>query len=280
MAARHLLDQGYRSFAFCGYSSMFWSGERRDGFVEEIRDAGFEPHVLELAAPSSKALARSEVRLRRWLRELPKPCGLFAVIDVRALEIAELCALEGIALPDEMGLLGMNNDQLLCELGPTPLSSVAINAEGAGFQAAQALDRAMRDGGVSMQPAPVLVHATHIEARASTDFSRFEDPALVKAMRFIRANARSPLTVSQVALASGVSRRSLEEKFRQRLPHSIYEEISRSRAEEFATLLRESNLSITEIADWLGFSGSEHVGRFFKSRTGYSPREYRELHRA
>lgn len=278
MAAKHLIECGFERFAFCGYRGMFWSDERFAGFAEALMASGFSVTRLDPPGIQGGGYEREEKTILEWLHSLPKPVGIFAAIDVRAWQIAGLCATEGIAVPDDVGILGMDNDELLCATASVPLSSVAITARLAGHEAARRLDRIMRGNASRNDAADVVVKPTHVEARLSTDFVNIGDPALVKALRFIRSNPQTALQVEQVARAAGISRRALEKRFRARLDRPVSAEIRRVRVEAFSRMLRESNRSIAEIADQLGFPGPEHVSRFFKAETGLSPLTYRRRH--
>jgi LacI family transcriptional regulator len=275
MAAEHCLERGFQHFAFCGHPEMFWSVQRGDGFCSELEESGHR--VLRFNVTTGTGYIKGEERLKTWLRRLPKPCVVFAAIDSRALQIGELCSLMGIAVPEEVAIIGVNNDSLLCSLAPTPITSVAISAEKAGREAAEALDGLMRSRRSRSRYPRIVVRPTHVEARASTDFRFGRDPVVVKALEMIRQSADGKLDVATVARLSGVSRRTIEIRFQQVLSRSVYKEIRRSRVEVFSRLLRESNLTISEIGDRLGFPSPAHVARVFRDETGMSPSEYRRL---
>jgi LacI family transcriptional regulator len=275
LAARHLLDCGFPHFAYCGYSGMFWSEGRWRGFEEELAAHGHVPSRLDTPPLSWRGHRRSEQVLLKWLRGLPKPCGIMAAIDVRAWQLGELCATAGLPVPDAVGIVGVDNDELLCTTTTVPLSSVALGARAAGAEAARSLDRIVRGAAAPGAGGPVRVRPTHVEARLSTDFLNVGDPVLVRALRFIRGGAQAPMDVGSVARHAGVSRRRLEKRFREKLDRPVLSEIRRVRAEAFARMLRETNLPVGGIADRLGFPGPEHVSRFFRSETGLSPTGYR-----
>lgn len=279
MAAEHLVDCGFRHFAFCGYRDMFWSDDRYRGFERALSRFGHCPSRLDPPRARGRGYQHGDKEILKWLGGLPRPVGVFAAIDARAVQMAELCSTAGVGVPDQVGLVGVNNDDLLCTTAPFPLSSVALTARQAGYEAARALDmqlRASRNG--RKRNAGIVVRPTHVEGRMSTDFLNIDDAVLVRALRFIRSNASQPVRVEEVARSAGVSRRALEERFRSLLGRPVAAEIRRVRVEAFARLLRESNLAVGEIADKLGFPGSEHVSRFFKAKTGMSPLEYRRSH--
>jgi LacI family transcriptional regulator len=278
MAARHLLELGFRHFAFCGYEGMFWSRERGAGFQSGLRQAGHHAEFFPARRRAQETHAEEEARLTAWLRSLPGPAGVFAALDMRAWQLAELCAAAGLEVPGRIGLIGVNNDDLLCGLSPFPLSSVALSAQRAGFEAARLLDDKIRGRG-SRRSRNVVVHPVHVQPRASTDLLEVGDAPLVKALRFIRRQRERPMGVAEVAAAAGISRRALEKRFHARFRRTVLSEIHRIRGETFATLLRETDLSVAAIAERMGFRGAEHVARFFRRHCGLTPLHYRRLER-
>lgn len=272
VAAEHLLQSGFRQFAFCGYQDMFWSNDRLAGFKERLREEGFVPDVY---AGKASSPSDEKIRLLIWLNKLPLPTGIMACADERGRELVELCVSSGIRVPDGIGVIGVDDDELLCDLAPVPLSSVANTAEQCGFEAVKRIIQLLeRRKGASLKP-DIVVEPSGCAGRLSTDFINTEDLALAKAVRFIREHAREPAGVADVAQACGLSRRVLEKRFRKNLGISIYAEIRRVRVDLFARLLLESNRTVAEISEQLRFEGIEHVSRYFKAQTGMTPREYR-----
>jgi LacI family transcriptional regulator len=281
LGAEHLLGCGFKQFAYCGYArtpleSAQWADTRRKCFAAKIREAGFAPPVSFMLSMDARDWAREQDAGIEWLRSLPKPVGLMACNDDCGQRVMALCKLAGLAVPDEVGLIGADNDEVVCGLMDPPMSSIAINFERAGYEAASALDNLMRgDPGV---PPRITAAPTHVVARRSTDFVAAEDPHLRKALVFIRDHARAALSVDEVALASGLSRRSLEKAFRATLGRSILEEIRRSRTDQIARLLVETDLSVAQIADVLGFADVQHVARYFRAAKGISPMAFRNAY--
>jgi len=271
LAAEYLIRCGFRQFAFCGYKGMFWSTDRLTGFRERLNEAGFVPEVYlgtEISPVDEK------VRLLIWLNNLPFPTGIMACADERGRELIELCVSCGLRVPDEVGIIGVDDDQLLCDLSPVPLTSIANTAERGGFEAIKRIMQMLRAGKRSLKP-DIVVEPSYCVGRLSTDFINTEDPALAKAIRFIREQVRRSIRVEDVAKASGLSRRVLEKRFKRNLGASVYAEIRRTKVELFSRLLLESNRTVAEISEQLGFDGIEHVSRYFKAQTGMTPREYR-----
>jgi len=277
MAAAHLLGCGFRHFGFCGYRNTSWSAARRDVFALKIRQAGFEARIHEVL-PDKIAQPEKKVResIVRWLRSAPRPIGLMACNDDLGKEVVEACRQAGLGVPDDVAIIGADNDEVVCGLSNPPLSSVAINFERAGYEAAGVLDRLMR--GARRVPARIMVRASHVVPRQSTDILAVEDAGLAKALRFIRDHARSGATVAEAARAAGLSRRVLEKRFREYLKHSALEEIRQVRTDQIARMLVETELPVSQIAETLGFEDVQHVARYFRAGKGLSPLAYRKTH--
>jgi LacI family transcriptional regulator len=281
LAAEHLLACGFKHFAYCGCRASFeedipWSELRRQSFAGRIRQAGWSCQDFPVPQSSDdSSWLRERGLMARWLQSLPKPLGLMAANDDRARQVVEACTVAGILVPSEMGVIGVDNDEVVCGLSDPPLSSVAVNFDRAGYEAAGALDCLMSDKG--SVPARIVVQATHVVVRRSTDVVAVEDQSVAKALRFIRANAEGgELNVSEVARGSGVSRRLLEKRFRHELGCSVLNEIRRVRTDKIAQLLVETHLPVREIADALGFADIQHFARYFRASKNMTPLAYRK----
>jgi LacI family transcriptional regulator len=281
MAAEHLLACGFKQFAYCGIcldadKDVSWSQLRRESFSNRIQKAGFECCDFSLPQPSeSSSWLEERGAMSRWLQSLPKPLGLMACNDDRARQVVEACELAGVSVPGQLGIVGVDNDDVVCGLSDPPLSSVAVNFDRAGYEAAGALDCLM--SGKSPVPARIVVRATHMVVRRSTDFVAVEDDNVGKALRFIRAHAGGgELNVGAVARSAGVSRRSLEKRFRRELGYSVLKEIRRVRTDKIAQLLVETQMPVCEIAEQLGFEDIQHFARYFRSAKNMSPLAYRK----
>jgi len=269
--AEHLIQAGFRQFAFCGYSRQFWSEERQIGFVERLRAEGFDANVYQarLATPIEE-----EADLLEWLRTLPKPAGVMACVDERGRKLIEICTATGLRVPDELGILGVDDDELLCELTPVPLSSISNNGERIGFDAAACLHRMICSPEVSVDEPALMVLPTGCTARQSTDFVNEEDPAFAAAVRYIRDHVCDALRADEVAAAVNMTRRTLERRFATYLGRSIHAEIRRTRIKLFSRLLLDTHWTVAEIATHLNMPDTEHAARYFKAETGMTPREY------
>ena len=282
MAADHLLDCGLRHFAFCGYGktsfeNTTWSDIRRKFFCRRIRAAGFEnPPQYELSGPG-RDWSKDWRPLASWLKALPKPVGVMACNDDCGQRVMEACKLSGLTVPELVGVVGADNDEVVCGLTDPPMSSVAINFERAGYDAAHALNGLMQQSYTG--PSRIIATAAHVIARRSTDFVAAEDSHLAKALRFIRDQGRRcGVSVNEVAGMAGLSRRMLENRFRKLLGRSVLNEIRRVRTEQIARLLVETDLPVAQIADLLGFSDVPHIARYFRAGKGISPLAYRKTY--
>jgi len=274
MAAEHLLNRGFQHFGYCGFDDMQWSETRRKSFKERISENGFETYVYKQPKSIRKRQWQQEQRIMAdWLKSLPKPIGLMACNDDRGQHVAEACKIAQLKVPDDVAIVGVDNDELVCDLADPPLSSIALNVEKGGYQAAELLDKLMK--GEKVESSSITVEPTHVVVRQSTDILAIEDPAVSKAVRFIRENSGKPIQVSEVVLYVAVSRRCLEQRFKIILGRSINKEIKRVRTERISRMLVETDENIGHIALDLGFPGIDHISRYFRAEKGISPQKFR-----
>ena len=277
MAAEHLLERGFRHFGFCGFDDMIWSRQRCESFCARIAEAGFQTDIYK--QPKSRAARewdREEIILMKWLRGLPKPVGVMACNDRRGQHITEACAKAKLEVPYEVAIIGVDNDDHVCDISNPPLSSVALDIEKAGFRACELLEKMM--AGKKLKPQTVVVHPTRVATRQSTNIIAVEDVLVSQALHFIRQNTSSPIQVSDVTRVLKVSRNALNDKFLRVLRRSVYNEIKRVRIDLISQMLLETDLPVSDIAFKLGYSNANHIARYFKQKTGISPLEYRKLH--
>jgi LacI family transcriptional regulator len=277
MAAEHFLDRGFQNFAWCGYDDFVWSRRRAEHFERRLRQAGFEVNLYrQPVARRGRATRNEQNVLADWLLSLPKPVGVMCCNDDRALQVIETCKQVDCDVPDDVAVLGVDNDVLVCDLADPPISSIALDTAGAGYQAARLLDDLMSGGDMTGQVLPV--HPTHIVTRMSTDMLAVTDAEVAAALRFIRRNVHRLLQVDDVVEATNVSRRVLEKRFKAVLRRSVHQEIRRVRVHSIIQLLAGTDLSIAAIARHCGFDGVTHIARYFREETGVSLREYRQRH--
>jgi LacI family transcriptional regulator len=281
MAAKYLLRRGFKQFAYCGFGEMFyWSRERGKGFGERVAQAGFEIHYYEYEQPKSRyphSWEKEQVILVDWLKKLPKPVALMACNDDRSQHVLEACKIAGLHVPEQVAIIGLGNDDLVCDLASPPLSSIALGGEKGGYEAAATLDKLMRGKQVSSQR--IIVPTLYVVTRQSTDILKIDDPYVAQALRFIyRRAGREAIQVNDVLRAVPLSRRTLYERFARVLGRPVHEEIKRVRVDQLARMLVSTNLSISQIASTFGCSDMKNLARYFKQAKGMSPTQYRKHH--
>lgn len=279
MAAEHLLQCGFRNFAYCGHATpaaekIPWSELRKEHFAARLQQAGLSLNTYSIRSTPTQNWPEERNRLAQWLASLPRPVGLMACNDDRGVQVMEACKLAGLSVPDQVGVIGADDDEIVCGLANPPMSSVAINFERAGYESAQALDHLMR--GSRKVSSRITVPATHIVARRSTDIVAIEDVPVAKALRFIRDHARRPVSVEEVSRAAGLSRRALERRLRSETGASILDQIRRARTDQIARLLVETDLPVCQIAEALGFDDVQHVARYFRAVKQMGPLAFRK----
>jgi LacI family transcriptional regulator len=276
MAADHLLSKGLRNFAFCGFDDMFWSRERCEGFCDRIAQRGFTSSVYcQPKMKKDRIWENEKASLKDWLVSLPKPVGLMCCIDERSDHVVEVCKMEGIHIPNEIAVIGVDNDDMICELSTPPLSSVSFNADGIGYQAAKMLDGLMK-GQIHPDQEELVASPNCVVQRQSTDITAVNDPDIIEAISFIRKNAGKPLAVDDVIHMIAIPRRTLERRFLKFTGNSIYKEIQIERQKRIENLLIETNMTIAEIAFFLGFSEPYDLTRFFIRQRKMSPTSFRK----
>ena len=265
LAASHFLERHFTHFAFVGeIHDINWSRERGEAFAACVRRAGHAGQTYgPLSALEKRDWGLERDRLCAWLRALPKPTALFAAMDVRGRQVLDACLTAGLDVPHDVAVLAVDNDELICESTTPPLSSIALDTERMGYEAAQLLDRAMRGKRVLrrvFRTFPPL----HVVPRRSTEAVQISDPVVARALEFIWLNAQNPVGVPEIVRHAGVSRRLLEMRFRRALSRTIQEELQRTRLKRVTMLLTETNLSVSAIAKSCGFATKSYLGRVFR----------------
>ncbi len=277
LAAQHLLDLGHRHFAFCGYSGMRWSRERCQAFCDSVEREGGTVAIYRPRSRSPATWAKEEPHVRRWLEMLPKPIGMLCANDDRAASILETCHILGYGVPEDVSVIGVDDDQYVCELQNPPLSSVRMASDQAGYEAAALLDRMMRgeERGAGQQ---IMAHATGVTARQSTNVLMVRNGDVRKALRFIRENTGRPIRVTDIVRATDLPHRTLNEQFHAELGCSINKHLTRARVAYISRLLTETEMRVHEIAALVGYEDDRHFSRYFKRATGLTPQAYRRKH--
>ncbi|MEM8913960.1 MAG: DNA-binding transcriptional regulator [Planctomycetota bacterium] len=287
MAADHLLAKDFRQFGFCGFEDEAWSRRRQLAFADAVHqrlgdgDAAaakcdvFESRWLEGAASWDV----EQNALADWVTQLPKPCGILACNDLRGQQVLDACDTAGLSVPEEVAVIGVDNDELVCEFARPPLTSIVPDATAVGFEAARQLSEMMqgkRPLGAPTLESQVIVAPRTIQTRLSTDVVAIDHPGVVAALAYIREHACSGLTVDKVLESVDVSRSTLERQVRRYLGRTPQQEIRHVQLKRVRQLLRTTNLSAEQIAHRAGFDHPEYMHYVFKRDLGMTPGQYRQ----
>jgi LacI family transcriptional regulator len=276
MAADHFLQQGFQNFAFYGLEKSEWSKDRELGFRRQLAEAGHSRvHSLTagLDVDDVANWVEFDKRVTGWLRTLPKPVGIFACNDIKSHELALMCRLANISVPEEVALLGVDNDPVICDNSWLSLSSIALPLERLGFEAGAMLDRLMQ--GKRPPKQPILLPPVRVIVRQSTEILAIDVPEVARALRFIRDHAFGAISVRDISRAAAVNRRRLERMFRRQLGRTPHQEIARVRVERAKQLLSSTNLPMPLVAERAGFESARRLTENFRVLTGTSPSAYR-----
>ncbi len=280
MAAGHLRAAGFEHLGYCGLAGSLVSAARAAHLLKQAADGGdgaTSGHVFEDRWRDGQMEIEA---LTRWLGALPKPAGVLAYDDKMGERVLAACRWAGIRVPDEVGVLGVGDDELICELTLPRLSSVALPARRIGRVAAETLERLLT--GKTVGQRWTRVAPLEVISRASTDWLPPARPAVLKAVDFMRAQCHRPIGTDQVAAAAGLPRRTLDRVFCADLGRTVHDYFVELRMQEAKRLLRQTDLPLGEVARKSGYSSLSSFLRMFAARTGRPPREYREhckLHR-
>ena len=278
MAARFFLERSFRNFGFFGFNDVCWSDERCDGFRREIEAAGF--------GDSFYAYRMQEIdmtwyyqrnRLREWLLSIPKPIAIMACDDNQGSNLVEACHSAGIKIPSEVSVIGVDNDEVLCSLGSTTLTSIQVDIEEGGRQAAALVERLVADPAAPMED--VVLKPVKIVGRMSTAAFATGDQQILKALLFIHKNALKKISVSDVMAEAALSRRLLERRFKEVTGKTLYEYITDQKLKYFAEQLEETDEQVINIALSMGENDTKSISRRFKQLFGCTPMEWREKQR-
>jgi len=274
LVAEHFHERGYRQFAAYSLHTEQFFIERVQNFVTTVAAFGGKCALLpEVKSDSAVDWEKSQTRLVAWLKELPKPVGIFAANDQLGVRLLEACQRAGIAVPEEVAVVGAENEETLCTFATPPLTSVTYDGETVGYTAAGMLDALM--GGKKLRRRSVLVAPRGIVVRRSSDEYVINDPLVAHAARLIREGAATGLNVETLCRRMNASRSTLDRRMRAELKRSPKEEILRVRFREVERLLRETDLTIDTIAAQTGFAHSHYLQAAFKQIYGQTPGTYR-----
>ncbi len=274
-AAEHLLERKLLHYGYVREMyNVLWSQRREQAFRRRLARAGFSCQVYEEPPPSVRKWGFEQRRLAKWLRRVPKPIGLLAAMDVRGRQVAEVCQECGLSVPQDVAVLGVDNDELLCELCDPPISSIALDTKLGGYKAAALLDRMMSDR--KWKPKRIRIEPTHVVTRQSTDAFFLSDELVVEAVHFMQHNATHLIQVNDVAAHVGLARRSLEIRFRRAMGYSVHSMITNLRLKNVKALLVDTSLPLRRIASASGFANPSYLCKVFRRKFGVTPHEFRE----
>ncbi|HCC53155.1 MAG TPA: transcriptional regulator [Porphyromonadaceae bacterium] len=274
MAARFFINKGYRHFAYYGFKGSVWSRERADGYKDEIKKHRYPLYTFDDIPREEEEWSYNLVELAQWLEQLPKPIALFACDDQFALRISETCSIYNIKVPDDIAILGVDNDELLCNISNPPLSSITVDATNGGYQAGKLLHQLIKKE--IPHPVNIIVEPLMIENRGSTEKYAVSDKHIRHILNYIANNYVNPISVTDLVKQVPLSRRVLEKKFKIETGDTLYQYIQNYRINEFKRLLLTSDDSLFDIAFRSGFDNYKNISRIFKKYNTLSPSEYRK----
>ena len=276
LAANHLLERNLESFAYCGVPGRTidpWNRERREAFVAHVQEAGGTCSVYTGRHSASHSWEQLQEKLATWLAGLAKPLGLMAANDARARHVLEACRRLQLRVPEDVAVIGVDNDELICNLANPPLTSIVQGTEEIGHTAATLLDGMMSRR--ERKRRHLLVDPVGVVTRESTDLVATEDVVASTALAFIRQRSSEGIQVADVARAADVSRSTLDARFRRVVGRTVHEEIQRSQLNTAQQLLSTTNLSVDDVARRSGFSSAQYMNAVFQRAFGQTPGQYR-----
>lgn len=279
LACAHLAERGFRRFACCGIAGENWSQQRRDAFLAQARATDPSPSLLETSPALQSGIPWEERqnRLARWLQSLPKPVGLLVCSDQLGSDVLEACRRAAISVPDTIAVVGVDNDEPLCEVCQPALSSIWPDHAAVGYQAATLLDQLM--SGHPPPPGPQFIAPKTLIVRQSSDVLAVDDPAVSAALHFIREHACHPITTDEIARHAGTSRSVLQRRFQTHLGQTIHTQIVQARLKRATELITSTDLPLLDIAERCGFQHQEYMGKVIKDRLGRTPGDLRRAAR-
>lgn len=279
MGAEYFIKKGFANFAFYGASNVEWSDERYHGYRDTILETSPDYTISSMRLPQLNLWDYDYQRLSSWLKMLPKPVALFACDDNQAYFISEVCRRimveegdEKVRIPEDIAILGVDNDETICKLSSPNLSSIGQDVVRGGYETAMAIDHLLKDP--STERKDVVVGLTGITTRASTDVFVNSDPVIARVLRIIHERAAQKISVDDIVAQAPMSRRLLELRFRKAMGTSVYDYVLRVRIDKVAQLLRAGK-TVSEAAYEYGFNEIKNLSRAFKRMKGITPTEYR-----
>lgn len=273
-AADFFIGMNFTNYAFIGMKDIIWSDSRYEGYSEQI--------AVTKKVPTHKYYVedfKNEIEsISDWLHSLPKPVALLACNDFMARQVTEVCQLGGIRIPKDISLLGVDNDEFMCNISSPTLSSIKLNFEKHGYEIAKTLFKMVQERKV--WPARIAVEAIGVVERMSTQRKVISDPYIREVVDFISRNYTQEINIGKLTSFIPLSRRAIEMKFKKEMhPHTITSYIMKLRLDHFCNLLETTEMPISVAADKSGFIDSSNFSTVFKKHKGLTPSEYRKMYR-
>jgi LacI family transcriptional regulator len=273
--AEHFFERGFRNFGYLAVpGDKGWERQRKAAFTQIVQKHGFSNLAIRLVSTEPhRNWENEENSLTRWVEGLPKPIGIMANHDTQGVLMVDACRRANLRVPDDVAVVSVDNDPVLCEIAATPLSSLDQNVQRLGFEAAAALDRMMQ--GEKIRAQNYFLEPGEVVSRQSSDTVMVSDLRLANAIRFVRQTAGIGININDVAKAAGMSRRALEKQFRALIGRTPLQEIQEVRFRQIRKLLLETEYTLPRIAELTGIQYHEYLVRFFKKKSGFTPGEFR-----
>lgn len=283
LAMEHLRAKGYRRTAYCGVPGLDFSDARQEAFIR-LHEQVQQTYDLYQGPPgrrkgpsridaSEQYESPEQLALQRWLCDLPKPVGVITCSDRRGRQVLEACVAMGLRVPYDVGVVGVDNDEVICELSDPPLTSVAPHVEAVGYEAARLLDAMMEGQSVEQGEHPIA--PLGVQLRSSTDTTVVQDRELSMIIKYIDAHLDEGVNVAELAHHAALSRSSLERRFREHLGCTPRAYLLRRRVGRIQQLLKNPELKLSEVARRCSFKTTSHMVSLFRTHTGQTPSDYR-----
>jgi LacI family transcriptional regulator len=288
LAAEFFRASGFRHFAFCGYPGLFFSDKRSQAFEAFLKERAIPCFVYSPPGQTSsiRDTTNSEMRGLRyeaaiadWLKTLPRPIAVLACNDTRGQQVLAACLDHGIACPEDVAVMGVDNDDVVCELATPPMTSIVLDLQRQGYAGAARLEQLIRGRNGKKQALARFIAPKGIIERQSTDVIAVDDPVVVRVLRLIRSEAGKGIDVKAVLRQVGLSRSSLEQRFVQQVGRSVKGEIQRTRLQLVENFLRDTHLPLEDITARTGFRTASHLINLFRRLKGVTPGQFRAAHR-
>jgi LacI family transcriptional regulator len=279
MAAEFFIHRGYKRFAYYGFNDTIWMRERGDGFIAEVGKHGLDMHFFNDSEQIVGESGRWEFdagKVKDWLLALPKPIALFACDDFFALQLTEICKMYEINIPEDIAILGVDNDELLCNISDPTLTSIELDVISGGYEVGRLLDRYFKGEIKAPVSTDIVVKPIRTVLRQSTEKFQVSDKYVEQALKLIEQEYYKELTIEQILQKIPVSRRVFERRFKNETFMTIYQYIQELRVERFAKLLQTTEIPLIDAAFMSGFSDYKNVSRIFSKKKQMTPSQYRE----